>query len=178
MRENPGSIILLVCAALAGTIVAVLVAGCATSTSNRAAAGSSQQALQAMRELAHCIRSHGLPGFPDPQVGSGGVPIFPDSAPHVPAGTQHACAGIAQRLPARDTSTQPVSTVDYQKLLRFARCMRAHAIPDWPDPNPLGEFPIDQRILAGGKRLFRGAMLACARLNPIPAGGIHVVRAR
>ena len=71
----------------------------------------------------------------------------------------------------------PVSSVDYQKLLAFARCVRSHGIGDWPDPNPLGEFPIDRRIQAAGKRVFLRADHACARLNPDPSGGIHVVKA-
>jgi hypothetical protein len=125
----------------------------------------------------HCIRAHGVPAFPDPQTGNDGLVTFPDSAPRVPAGAQQACAPIANRLPARYTSTQPVSTVDFGKLLQFARCIRAHGVPDWPDPNPLGEFPVDQRIFAGGKRLLRSATQSCARINPNPAGGIKVVRA-
>ena len=130
-----------------------------------------------LRELARCARAHGVPNFPDPQVGSDGVPRFPDSAPRVPIATQQACQAIAARIPPNYTSTTPVSSADYQKLLQLARCMGRHGIPDWPDPNALGEFPIGQRIQAGGKRLFVPAVHACARLNPNPSGGIHVVRA-
>jgi hypothetical protein len=35
-----------------------------------------QQALTIMREYAQCLRSHGVPNFPDPTVGSGGRPLF------------------------------------------------------------------------------------------------------
>ena len=35
-----------------------------------------QQALTVMRQYAQCMRSHGVPNFPDPTVGSGGRPVF------------------------------------------------------------------------------------------------------
>jgi hypothetical protein len=39
-----------------------------------------QQMLTADRELAQCIRSHGMPNFPDPTTDSIGRPFFPVSA--------------------------------------------------------------------------------------------------
>jgi hypothetical protein len=162
-----------------GLSAAFTLAGCGASSSTSSAGGSvNQRATVVLRALARCLRSRGLPTFPDPQVGSDGVPRFPDSAPRVPPGTQQACRSIATQLPASYTSTTAVSHTDYLKLLQLARCIRAHGIPDWPDPNPLGEFPINTRIQHGGKRLFIPVLHACARLNPNPSGGINVVQAR
>jgi hypothetical protein len=165
--------------------VALAVAGLALGAcggSHRLAAttgrSTDQRALVVLRQLARCVRGHGLPSFPDPVVGRNGVPVFPDSAPRVPPATQHACRTVAARIPPDYTSTTAVSSGDFHELLAFARCVRAHGIPDWPDPNALGEFPIDTHIEQGGKRLFVPAVHACARLNPDPSGGIHVVRAR
>jgi hypothetical protein len=31
-------------------------------------AGGTEQAMTVMRQLAHCIRSHGMPAFPDPVI--------------------------------------------------------------------------------------------------------------
>jgi hypothetical protein len=135
-----------------------------------------RQALVVLRQLSRCIRAHGLPNFPDPVVRSDGVPVEPDSAPRVPPSIQAPCRSIAERIPPDYTTTTPVSSSDFQKLLALARCIRAHGIPDWPDPNALGEFPIDQRIQRGGKRLFIGAALACAHIDP--NSGLHVVQAR
>jgi hypothetical protein len=44
-----------------------------------------QQALNVMREYAQCIRSHGVPNFPDPTLDSAGRPFFNASA----AGISH-----------------------------------------------------------------------------------------
>jgi hypothetical protein len=35
-----------------------------------------QQALTLMRNFAQCLRSHGVPNWPDPTVGPNGVPFF------------------------------------------------------------------------------------------------------
>jgi hypothetical protein len=165
----------------AGATAALLLAGCGCSAhdpSGPTGGSVNQRATVVLRELARCVRAHGIPSFPDPQVGSDGVPRFPDSAPRVPTSTQQACRTIAAQIPPDYTSTTAVSSSDFQKLLQLARCIRSHGIPDWPDPNPLGEFPINARIEQAGKRLFVPAVHACARLNPNPNGGVHVVRAQ
>jgi hypothetical protein len=161
----------------AGAASLLLLAGCGGGI-NRPAADTApnEQALVVLRELARCVRAHGLPGFPDPQLGANGVPVFPNSAPRVPPETQQACQSIANRIPPSYSVTTAVSANDFAKLLRFARCVRAHGVPDWPDPNTLGEFPINPRLQQGGKQLFASAARGCARLNPDPSGGIHVVR--
>jgi hypothetical protein len=122
------------------------------------------------------VRAHGVPGFPDPIVGRNGVATFPDSAPRVPDAAQRACRSIVARIPPDYTTTQPVSAGDFHELLLFARCVRAHGVPDWPDPNALGEFPLDARLLADGKRLFIGPVRTCERSHPLP-GGFHAVQA-
>jgi hypothetical protein len=35
-----------------------------------------QQAMTLMRSFAQCMRSHGVPNFPDPSIGAGGAPFF------------------------------------------------------------------------------------------------------
>jgi hypothetical protein len=141
-------------------------------------ASVNQQALVVMRRLARCIRTHGMAAFPDPVVDSAGHPTYPDSSPRIPASIQQACNAIAAQMPPQYTATTPVSNADFQKLLVLARCMRMHGIPDWPDPNALGEFPIDTRVQHQGKRVFMTTLHACARLNPNPSGGIDLVQAR
>lgn len=158
-------------------VFAILVLGFGTKASPPASQGSlNDRAEQVLVRLVRCVRAHGLPAFPGPIVGRNGVPQLPDSAPRVPPSIQNACRSVASQLPTQYTETQPVSNSDLQKLIAFAHCMRRQ-IPDWPDPNALGEFPIDPRIEQGGKQLFVPASHACARLNPDPSGGIHVVRA-
>lgn len=182
MTDSPSKRIVAAALVPVAAAAGLLLAACGGATHAAGSPGThgstNQRALVVLRQLAVCVRTHGLPGFPDPVVRNDGVPVFPDSAPRVPEAAQQACSAIANRIPPDYTETTAVSASDYQKLLALGRCIRAHGIPDWPDPNPLGEFPIDARIQHGGKRLFVPAIHACARLNPNPSGGINVVQAR
>jgi len=178
MTRSPSPRLATTPAAAAG-FLALVVAGCGGGSHVSAGSGAAsvdQRAAVALRDYARCVRAHGIPSFPDPQVGTDGVPRYPDSAPRIPAATQHACRRAAAQIPPDYTSTTAVSSSDFEKLVELARCIRAHGIPDWPDPNPLGEFPINARIQQSGKREIGPAVHACARLNPNPAGGVNVVR--
>src|SRR5215469_10349306 len=111
--------------------------------------GGTAQSMTVLRQLARCIRSHGMPGWPDPEINPlTNSPDFPPDAPHVPASIEQACQSIANRLPPDATATQPPTAGGMQGLLRFARCVRSHGVPNWPDPNALGEFPINGQLAA------------------------------
>jgi hypothetical protein len=144
------------------------VSGCggARQPATRSAA---QHASADMRAFARCVRAHGQQDFPDPRVANG-VPGFPDSAPRVSPIAQHACGHIVASIPSGFTSTQPVSSTDLQTLLTFARCMRAHGLHDWPDPNALGQFALDQELRRQGKQVIAGAGQTCERLVPGVSG--------
>jgi hypothetical protein len=137
--------------------------------------GGTAQSMTVLRELARCIRSHGMPGWPDPEINPlTNTPDFPPDAPHVPASIQQACQSIASRLPPDAQATQPPTVVGMQGLLRFARCVRSRGVPNWPDPNALGEFPIDGHLAAQFKgSANRSAINACIRYVP---GGNQYLR--
>jgi hypothetical protein len=79
------------------------------------------------------MRAHGVPNFPDPSSG-GGINIAPGSGlnPQSPAfqSAQQACQKL---LPSKGQPPK-MSASERQAALRFARCMRAHGEPDFPDP--------------------------------------------
>ncbi|HEY0719537.1 MAG TPA: hypothetical protein VGD68_18120 [Streptosporangiaceae bacterium] len=80
--------------------------------------------------FSQCMRSHGVPDFPDP--GSrGGVPkVTPQQAGVSNARFQAAQQACAQLLQPSQAQIPAITA----GLLNFARCMRAHGIPNWPDP--------------------------------------------
>ncbi len=81
--------------------------------------------------FSHCMRSHSVPDFPDPASGGGVPKVTPQQAGVSQAGfqaAQLACAHLLQPAPAQ---VPQIMT----GLLNFARCMRAHGIPNWPDPS-------------------------------------------
>lgn len=84
---------------------------------------------------SRCIRTHGVPNFPDPvQTPSGGYGyrtqgIDPNSAAF--QGALQAC----KTLPSPWNSTgQELSSAQQQAWLDWAKCVRAHGVPNLPDP--------------------------------------------
>jgi hypothetical protein len=132
-------------------------------------AAGTAQVLNVLRQLARCIRSHGMPGWPDPVINPlTGAPDFPPDSPRVPASIQQACQAVANRLPPDAGASQPPTAASMQALVHFARCMRSHGVPTWPDPNALGEFPMTTQTSVQFKAspTYRRATGACIRFVP------------
>jgi hypothetical protein len=121
-------------------------------------------------KFAQCMRSHGVPDFPDPtggrlllqsKKGSSGS-LHPDS-PQFKAASQ-ACKSLS---PAGLGSGQTVSPQVQAQALKFARCMRSHGVPSFPDPSFTGG---GIRIQAPGTNLsspaFKRAQQECGSLLP------------
>jgi hypothetical protein len=133
------------------TVVAVaalslLAAGCGggnsagvanvTSSTTTTATASTRDGLVAFSE---CMRSHGMPNFPDPQRFVGGnvkltLHQLEASSPHFQAATS-ACN---QLLPPNGGHGSQQSAQQQRKQiadeLSFAKCMRTHGVPGFPDP--------------------------------------------
>ncbi len=149
--------------------------GSATTAAANISAGSTKQAT-GLLAYASCMRSHGVPNFPDP-AGSGGIPkegvisAFRAVSSSQASRAQNACQ---QLLPAGGSlSGQPSQTVtaqDQHYYLNAARCMRSHGITDFPDPIFSGggvNFPVASSINQNSTQ-FTQAVHACEKL--IPAG--------
>ena len=123
--------------------------------------------MTVLRQWSRCVRSHGMPGFPDPVINPlTNYPDYPPSAPRVPDNVGQQCQSIADRLPPRAQNSQPPTTVSMRGLLQFARCMRSHGVTGWPDPNALGEFPMTQQMSVQFKTADQQAVRACIRYVP------------
>jgi hypothetical protein len=89
--------------------------------------------------FARCMRADGVPNFPDPHTGRG--PIFNTAGvdPSSPAfqTAQAKCQKVMDGAVGGPFSpgarTHP-SAQALAKLLRIARCMRQHGVPQFPDP--------------------------------------------
>jgi len=90
--------------------------------------------------FAKCMRGHGVPQFPDPGGGprSGasisilGAQLPPSTNIHAPA-FQGALTLCMKRFLAGHPRP-PVSAAQKASILKAARCMRTHGVPDFPDP--------------------------------------------
>jgi len=106
-------------------------AGGGTATNAKASAG---QLLQ----FSRCMRSHGLPQFPDPSGGrlqfSPGSGLSPQSPAFQTA--QKACRRL---LPGGGPGAFKPTKAQFAAALAFSKCMRSHGLPHFPDP--LGSVP-------------------------------------
>ena len=144
-----------------------------TTTAAPAAGGTGTPADLAGRleQFAKCMRSHGVPEFPEAVVQPGGqlsMQISPALAqtPRFSAAAT-ACQALSPKPVARRPSITPQQQQDY---LNAARCMRAHGINGFPDPVFSGggvQFPIPPNIDANSPSVL-AARQVCQQL--IPAG--------
>jgi hypothetical protein len=120
-------------AVIAAAGLALLAAACGGSSRSHVAPQS-----PTTRPLAfsHCMRSNGVPSFPDPN--SGGV--WPKSQVELAAGNPRFAAATqacGHLLPDGGPGVAPSPTVVQQiqiDMTKFARCMRSHGVATWPDP--------------------------------------------
>jgi hypothetical protein len=87
---------------------------------------------QAMIAFAKCMRSSGVPNFPDPN-GSGGFPVHAGMDRSSPL-FKAAQAKCHKLLPEGPGSGPPPSPQTLARFLNIARCMRRHGVSDFPDP--------------------------------------------
>jgi hypothetical protein len=129
-------------AILAATALALLAAACGGSPSSAGSGGSSNAGGSANSQIgidyARCMRSHGVPKYPDPgssNESASGLPKVSLQQLEVSSSQyQAAQSDCAHLLPNGGQLTQTQSQKDLNAMLRYARCMRSHGMPNWPDP--------------------------------------------
>jgi len=158
-------------AAILVAAIAATAAACGGSQSSGASAPTPRSAAAAWHQVLVCARTHGMPNLPDPQIDASGRPIFP-SGLNIPESTRRACQSLYDRLVPTGQNDAPTHA-QLASLLRFARCMRSHGVPDWPDPSPDGTFAPDARISHLLKSAIRSELSSCEHLNPDPRGRVY-----
>jgi hypothetical protein len=137
---------------LAAVACAVLIAACGASGGSVAAAsgGPSPAHVAAGIKFAGCMRSHGIPNFPDPS-GGGGIQIPAGSGinPFSPA-FKAAQASCQKLMPGGGPGAQRPSEHNELQMLRLSQCMRRHGVSGFPDPTlklPSNPNPAEYSIL-------------------------------
>jgi hypothetical protein len=158
-------------ASLAGSLIAIglLVSGCGggSTSSGVPRAGVANMGRQSLA-FAACMRSHGVPGYPDPQVAGSGngvqVTISPGTTnPNSPAfrAADRACHHLLPGL----VSTSPRSVQDQEQDLKFTDCMRSHGVPGFPDADRDGAFALPLTTNQQDPQ-FKRATTACTNAEP------------
>jgi hypothetical protein len=162
-------------ATLIAAVVAAGLAACGSGASPGASASPSPtgwtdaQILAVAREYAQCVRANGLPQFTDPTVVDGRLNVVGPDGEQAREAYQ-ACASIIGRLPSSafgKDQQRSVSNEDLATLRRFAKCVRAHGAPWFPDPQSDGTFlqqgtPLEDHEVVPG---FDDAMNACRQFE-------------
>ncbi len=135
--------------ALALTICAVALAACASSGSTPNASTGRYGPANSPAALSRCMRANRVSGFPDPIAAPGGgegLPLMVNSDGSLTAegktfagpalrSAERACAAY---LPPAAGPPPKVRAQQLGQELAFARCMRAHGVPNFPDPSSSG----------------------------------------
>jgi hypothetical protein len=148
-------------AVIAAAALSLLVAGCGGGAST-SGAGAAHDGLVA---YSGCMRSHGVPNFPDPTPNEG---IPKDKIPVGSRQFNAASNDCKHLMPASglgpQTTAQPTRT-RLAAALAFARCMRDRGFPKFPDPTVEGQLT-PQMVAAAGIDLHQPGVLqaglACA----------------
>jgi hypothetical protein len=135
---------------------------------------------QLLDEWATCMRSHGDPGQVDPTIDANGVIhiTFPSTgnSPDVLGGrgsTDNACSAYLTAASTALRGGHPLQKPDPAKLEKFSQCMRAHGIPDFPDPSG-GGLSIQTHPgsdLSPQNPTFQNASKLCAKKTGVPGLG-------
>ena len=169
---------------VAGMLVCLALAGCGAGShatgSSASPAGTAgtvqQQARVVWLDYARCVRAHGFPNFPDPQVDSRGRASFGNrtQAKSIALQVQGSCGSILSRLPAVAQGRTPVTAAQLRQEVLFAGCLRRHGLPDFPDPRPDGTFRLAGTPYAsmGKTEPVRSALQACRSYDTF--GGIKL----
>jgi hypothetical protein len=137
------------------------------------ASNASQQ--QQMVAFAQCMRSHGVPAFPEPvdgRIALGGGPgsgLDPGSAQFRAA--EKAC----RKLMPNGGEPSPQQRAQMQeRALKFSACMRSHGVPNFPEPSFEGNG-VRLTLKAGSgidprSPQFQAAQQACRSFFGPPGG--------
>jgi hypothetical protein len=121
--------------------------------------------------FARCMRSHGVPNWPDPVTSGDKTSFFPPPSSgideHSPA--VKAALKVCEKYIPGSTFTPSQSAQDEAKLLSYAKCMRAHGVSNFPDPSsrPGGGWGFDfGPQIDQTSPTYEAATRACKALEP------------
>ncbi len=142
------------------TTLGCVLALAACGSSGHAHAGGGRD-YSAFLQFANCIRAHGVPNFPDPSAGGGGVHIDPGTGvnPASPA-FQAGMAACKKQLPGGGPKATALPESQRLRALKFARCMRANGVPNFRDPN-FGAGGLQQALPDINSPVVKRAIQAC-----------------
>ena len=156
--------------AMAAAVVLITACSSAPPSSSSSSTGGSAN-YQKSLAYSNCMRAHNVPNFPDPDsrgniVASAGAESNSDPAF---AAAEKACASLN---PGGSQAGTAESSAVLQQDLKLAQCMRAHGVPNFPDPQSrpgvIAEWNFSGTNINVNSPQFQAAEKACQSLNNSP----------
>jgi len=154
-------------------VIGVVAAGCGSNTATGTAGSGSGGASSASasngantkqekaEKFAECVRAHGVPHFPDADAAGN----FGNFGVDVSAATFTAAVNACKALQPPGSLSSHRSATQQSAALRFAACVRANGVPDFPDPingQPLiNTYHIPSSNKPGGMSILNAATHKC-----------------
>jgi hypothetical protein len=139
----------------------------ATTTSANSS-GSPSDRRGILVAFSACMRKHGVPNFPDPTAVRGGYSLTIGSENGIDPSSpqfkraQEVCKKL---LPNGGTTSPQERAKQLQQALKYAACIRAHGMPDYPDPKATSDGGIELGEAPDSPQ-FKTAQKACQQLLP------------
>jgi len=147
-----------------------LLAACSSSSSTASGGSATSSAYTKALAYAKCIRAHGVPGYPDPNSKGQFVQQNGSSLPNVSQAVVNAASTACQSLLPPTMIKGSAGLKATNKQLEFAKCMRSHGVPNFPDPGPGGQFTLPPGLNYQSPQL-QNADKACQKIMPMNPGG-------
>jgi len=129
-------------------VAAVLLTACGSQSDPSPGSGPSPQGQPSSSPgqsgavaFAQCVRSHGVPDFPDPQNGHFLISGADQNNPNFRSATQ-AC----QHLLGPGGISNGGGGSNNAALLSFSQCMQTHGVPQFPDPTANGAIGLPSGV--------------------------------
>jgi hypothetical protein len=141
------------------------ISGCSPSGCSSQGASASAEAMAV--KFSVCMRSHGVGDFPDPTIGSNGLPSWTSSTNRPPPAFNAAQKTCKPDLPDIGPHSSAEKAMANAAALKYATCMRSNGVPNFPDPNGQGLIQINDAVgnLAPNSLGFQKATTACKSLE-------------
>jgi hypothetical protein len=131
---------------IAATAACLLASGCG-GNSPRPTTASPSIAAQALA-FSRCMRSHGVPNYPDPSGPNGEGKLASNSGINFSSPAFKAAQSACQKPAAGGPRASGSPAEIRSQFLAFSRCMRAHGITDFPDPTTSPPPPAPGRTVS------------------------------
>lgn len=169
LRQPPRRARLLTAAAALAAATTIAACGSTSSPPASGSSGSTSTASQALA-FSKCMRADGVPNFPD--LSSNGMRITGSEGTISVNGVSlngpayRAARAKCQKYMPTQTAASPSQQEQAQQRareLRFARCMRSHGVPNFPDPKVVSSHDGNQQVYLPGVNPYAPAFQTAAK---------------